>query len=229
MPDAPPPPRPPPAARGTVAKPRQQRLGLDPDYVLAFLRQLEQERRARTWLGLLGGVALCVVGTFLVTAFFYLIVPIGGHGFLVAFCLVGLVTLPLMFLFAHYMGGSILEGAADGFVFSNRFTAHVIGQFYVVAEIANFGPRLTLWSIARLRSRAAVGTADLERAAAAVVALAAAEGGIKPAALLQPGEPPEALEGLLAYLIHFDLADVGSRGDRVWLTSLAKGKLGVPG
>ena len=220
-----------PAARGTAARPRHLRTALDPAFVVAYLQQVEREYKSRTTLGLVGGVALSLFTPIIFTLFFYVIAfsLILQFGFFVTYLMVAAVTLPAMFAVAHYTKGSILERAAEGEVFDyGGYVSRKIGAIFVVAEIANFGPRLTLWAVNRIRHRTGLAGADLGRLAAAIVTLANAAGGIPPAALLVADEPAEALEPVLAYLLSFDIADVSKRGDRVWLSSFAKGKLGLP-
>ncbi len=223
-------PAPRPAARGTAARPRRDRLALDPAFVVAYLQQIEREYRARTTLGLVGGIALSLFTPILFTLFFYVaaVTLIAEHGFVVAYLIVAAVTLPAMFAIAYFLKGSLIDRAVEGDVFDNPFMARRVGAIYIVADIANIGPRLTLWAAYRIRHKAGLAGADLGRLAAAIVTLAHAAGGIPPAALLVDDEPGEALEPILAYLLSFDIADLSKRGDRVWLSSFAKGKLGLP-
>jgi hypothetical protein len=102
-----------------------------------------------------------------------------------------------------------------------------VGPVLVVAEIANFGPRLILYGVKTLRNRHWIGQPQPVRIAAAVAAMVAADKAIPPAKLLLPGETADDLDPVMAFLLYHELADMSKTGDRMWLTTEGKRKLGL--
>ncbi len=209
-----------------------RRRAIDPAVVVAALAKVEEIHRSRAWLALLGGSLLCGVSVVILTIFYYLLsgfVPIGNHGFGGSYLIIGVVCLPGLFLLAAKMPGSILENTVPGSdLLQSRFIGRHLTMVLVVIEMANIGPRLVLWGGTQLRNRSAFGAVPRDRAAAALIVLADAAGGVSPAKLLRPDEPPEVLERLLGVLLYHGLADVSKNGDRVWITTAAKERIGLP-
>jgi hypothetical protein len=197
------------------------RRGMDPALIFMFLQRCEQNHLAKTYGALFGGAMLSLIGPLVIT-FSSLILSMGliiDYGFWVAYLIIAAVTLPILFLIAYKVQGSILENTvADGAPFGAGFLVRIL----VVAEIANIGPRLVLWGIAQLRGRQPMGKADFDRLTEAVGVLSASDGGIGPVNLLKPGESADDLAPLLAILFYYDIADMSKAGDRIWLSSHAK-------
>jgi hypothetical protein len=208
-----------------------RRREIDPAVVLSALAKIDEQHRRKAWSALLGGTLLCGASVLILTIVYYLLdgfAPIGGHGFGGTYGIVGAVCLPLLVLLAVKMPGSILEQTVpNSDLLQTRFIGRHLTMFLVVIEMANIGPRLTLWGVRQIRGRSAFGVVRRDRAAAALVTLAQADGSIPPAKLLLPGESADALEPLLGVLLYHDLADLSKRADRVWITTDAKRKLGL--
>jgi hypothetical protein len=175
-------------------------------------------------------VVLCGFATLIITLLLFTLIltsPVGGS-FLLTWIIVAIVTLPFSFLIAHYLKGSILEATVpDSDFMESRVGARVVGPFLVVAEIANFGPRLVLYGIKTLRNRHWIGQAQPARIAAAVATMIAADKAIAPAKLLLPGETADDLDPIMAFLLYHELADMSKTGDRMWLSTEGKRKLGL--
>ena len=207
-----------------------QRPTVDQATVMDMLDRVEHTHRNNATAAVAGGAVLCLVSVLLLTILYYLLAfgGIGDLGFKWTYVIVGLVSLPLLFLIAFKLQGSVLEATVPG---STLLESRIIGQqvvpLLVVGEMANVGPRLVLWGISQLRGRSAFGTMQHERLAAALLTLIEADGGVSPAKLLLPGESADALEPMLGSLLYFELADIGKKGDRVWVTTEAKKKLGL--
>ncbi len=204
------------------------RRGVDPALVTAFLKRCEQNHRTKTYLAIGGGAILSLVGPMLITVSFLTIsLPmILKFGFWGTYALVAAVSLPVLFLLAYSVKGSILENQMpDGDSFGGRFVQRRVVGILLIAEIANIGPRLVLWGVARLQGRKRMGQIDLDRLTQAVGVLAATDGGVGPVKLLQSGESADHLAPLLGLLLFYDIADISKAGDRVWLSSDARRKM----
>jgi hypothetical protein len=195
---------------------------LDPQTLLPYLKKLRRNHRIKTWSALIGGVILPLVGPMLITLSFLMISLslIGSYGFWGTYCIIAAVSLPICFLIAYLVRGSVLERwVPDGDTLSGRFMRRTIAPSLIILEIANIGPRLVIWSINRFLGHNRVLGATPLRVAQCLAMLMSANGGVNPAALLRPGEPADHLEPLLAYLLYNELVDLSKRGDRVWLIS----------
>jgi hypothetical protein len=210
----------------TTFVPRKPR-GPDPAVVLAALKKCESAHRLSVLLAIVSGAILSFVGPLFITGVSWLIAARQRHEFAFwhAYWPIALASMPVLFLIAATVKGSILESAAGDGAFDNWFVSRRIAFWVMLAELANIGPRLVIYAWRKQRARSAVGPVDLHRAAAAVAALAVVEGGVGPAKLLQSNEPADVLEPLLAFLMYYDIADVSKTGDRVWLNSGAKQRL----
>lgn len=159
-----------------------RRREVDPAAVLAVLTKIDEQHRTKAWSALLGGTLLCGVSVLILTIVYYLFsgfAPIGGHGFRGTYGIVGAVCLPLLFLLAFKMPGSVLEQTVpESDLLQTRFIGRHLTMFLVVIEMANIGPRLTLWGVRQIRGRSALGVVQRDRAAAALVTLAQADGSI---------------------------------------------------
>ena len=205
-----------------------QRRTIDPNVVLATLDRIEQTHRSNAWAAIAGGVVLCAFSVLLLCVFYVVISWSWIVNFKVTFLLFAVLFLPLLFLLAIKVQGSVLEATVPG---SDLLQTRIIGGRVVgvlfIAEMANVGPRLTLWGISQVRGRSAFGTLPHDRVAAALLTLADADTGISPAKLLLPGESADMLEPILGTLLYFDLADISKNADKVWITTEAKKKLGL--
>jgi hypothetical protein len=144
------------------------------------------------------------------------------------FIWISVISLPLLYLFAWWLKGSILESSVETLDSIGRFGRRRVALPLVILEMSNIGPRMVLYGIKLHRGRQRIGGADLERVALAVQTLASFDEGIPPAKLLRPGEPPAKLEALLGFLMFHDLADISKTGDRVWLRTETRQSLGIP-
>jgi hypothetical protein len=149
----------------------------------------------------------------------------GEFHFWSTFLWICVISLPLLFLLAWGLKGSILEQSQDTLDTIGRYGRRRAALPLVILEISNIGPRMVLYGIQLHRGRQNTGSVNLERAAMALHTLAMYDEGISPAKLLRPGEPPAQLEPLLGFLMFHDLADISKTGDRVWLRSEAREKL----
>ncbi len=206
-----------------------QRQAIDHDQVMAMLAKVEETHRNNAWAGIAGGAALCGVSVLILTTFYFLITFAWIVSFKVTYLVVGVVCLPGLFWVAHKLKGSILEATVPG---SDLLQTRIVGRrvipLLVVAEMANIGPRLVLWGVSQIRGRTAFGAIPPERVGAAVATLMAADAGISPAKLIQPGETADQLEPLLGVLLYYELADISKNADKVWITTEAKKKMGRP-
>jgi hypothetical protein len=151
---------------------------------------------------------------------------IASYGFWGAYGMIAAVSLPLFFLIAWKLRGSVLEHTVpDGDSLSGRFMQRWVAPLLIIVEIANIGPRLVIWAIERMRGHRRVRGMGLGRIAQAVEELTRAEQGISPAKLLFPGEPPKQLEPILAFLLYYEIVDLSKRGDRVWMLSTVRQRL----
>jgi hypothetical protein len=215
---------------------------IEPARVQAALAQTESAYRNNAWTAILGGVVLCLIPPLLLTLLYLVLTheTIGGWGFEVTFVIMAILGLPGLFLLAQRVQRPLPGPATpaseqirvrrddadnDG---DNDETVVLARRAIGWGERANLGPRLILWGIGRIRGRSAFGTVPSARVAAAVTTLALAGGAVSPAKLLLSGESADDLEPLLGVLLYHELADLSKRADRVWITTDAKRKLGLP-
>jgi hypothetical protein len=189
---------------------------------------LHRRHIIQSWAGVIGGSILALLGPMCVLLF-YLIFSmslIASYGFWKSYSIIAGVTLPIFFLVAWRLRGSVLEHwIPDGDTLSGRFMRRTIAPALIILEIANIGPRLVIWGAERLLHQQKFTDAPLPRAANAIALLFKSDSGISPAALLNPGESADLLTPLLAFLMHHQLIDISKQGDRVWLTSQARSDL----
>ena len=206
-----------------------QRPTVDHAAAMAMLLRQEQTHRNSVTSAVAGGAVLCLLMV-LVAAVLYCVVSlfstIGGWGFAVTYLIVGAVVLPVLFVVAAKFQPMPADPAGGGLLSDRgRDEDHPLR---VLGERVNLGPRLVLWGIDQARfKRSAFGPLEHDRLAAALVTLAAADGGLSPAKLLLPGESADQLQPLLAVLLHHEWADLSKSADRVWLTTEGKKKLGL--
>ena len=208
--------------RATVANPALRR-GPDDRALLRLLRQQDTAYWGKTMGALCGGAILSFLGPLIAAIVVYSWIGDGGLGFGGLYRRCVLILLPIAYVTAYFTPGSVLESVVDG---SDARIGRLRMTFILIAEIANIGPRLVLLGINFARSRSAVGRVNLPRTAEAVGVLWLAHGGISPAKLLHPGEPADVLEPMLALLILLQIADVSRNGDRVWLSSAVRDRVG---
>jgi hypothetical protein len=190
--------------------------------LLPFLQKVQRKHQLESYAALFGGLILSLLGPLLLTFFCLLFSTtlIASYGFWGAYWIIAGVSLPIFYLIAYKLRGSVLEHMApDGDSLSGRFMQRKVAPMLIIIEIANIGPRLVLWAIDRILGHRRVRGIGLGRIAQAVAELTTAHESISPAKLLFPDEPPKQLEPLLAYLLYHDIIDLSKRGDRVWLTS----------
>jgi hypothetical protein len=201
------------------------RLAIDPTVTSEFLRHLHRRHFLQSWAGVIGGAFLALLGPLCVLLFYLLISMslIASYGFWKSYSILAGVTLPIFFLLAWYLRGSVLERwVPDGDSLSGRFMRRTVAPALIILEIANSGPRLVIWGAERLLHQRRFTDASLPRAADAIALLFKSDSGVSPAALLNPGEPADLLTPLLGFLMHHQLIDISKQGDRVWLTSQAR-------
>jgi hypothetical protein len=201
---------------------------VDPQALLLYLKKLRRNHRIKTWAALIGGLILSLLGPMLITLSCLMISLslIGSHGFWGTYWIITAITLPICFVIAYFVQGSVLERwVPDGDTLSGRFMRRIIAPNLILLEIANIGPRLLLWSANRFLGHNRVHGATPLRIAQCLSTLIKADGGISPAALLLPGESADRLEPLLAYLLYNGIVDLSKRGDRVWLISQVRREL----
>jgi hypothetical protein len=215
---------------------------LDPSQAIAMLTQVELDHRNKAWMGIIGGFALCLPVVVVVTVL-YLILTLmstGGPGIKVVFFVVGFLVIPPLFFVAHRFQRPLPDPTTpasqqlrnrrndDNDTDDNDEVKALAREGQAFGEKLNLGPRLVLWGIATIRAQSAFGTVPIDRLATALIKLAHAGESISPAKLLLPGESADSLEPLLGVLMYHDLADLSKRADRVWITTSAKKKLGLP-
>ncbi len=212
-----------------------QRREIDPAAVAAALTAIEEQHKARAWVFVLGGSLLCLAVAVALAVLYFLLSglnTIGDWPFKYTVLIMAVVCVPAMFLLAaNLQRGLPQPGAPGDELLADRGregadTPESVARS--VAEKANLGPRMVLWGVAQLRGRSAFGPVSHERVTAALTTLAAADGGIAPVKLILPGESADQLEPLLGVLLHHDLADLSKRADKVWITTDAKRKMGLP-
>jgi hypothetical protein len=205
------------------------RRSTDPAVLLRFLTRLQRRQLLMTIAGLLGGAVLALLGPMLILLFYLLFSTtlMASYGFWGTYWIIAAVTLPIFFLMAFTLRGSVLERwVPDGDSLSGRFARRYIAPTLVILEIANAGPRLIIWAVERVLGHARVSGASPQRMASCLAILMQADGGISPLKLLLPGESPDCLEPLLAYLLYHGIIDLSKQGDRVWLVSHVRRELG---
>jgi hypothetical protein len=215
-------------ATGTVYRPKP----LDIGPIRALIERKERNLKIHGMLMLLGGVPLSFVGPFVVAVFIWLVRLRGGAdtSFWSTVGIVCLIGIPIVYLIASQVQGSILEGAADNFDTSS------VGGFMaqrraatplLILEIANIGPRMVLYAVRRYRERATMGSLNLERAAQLVAALGQADEGIHPKALLASGETLAQLLAIVELLNFHDVVGMSKARDRIWLSSDIRKRFGL--
>jgi hypothetical protein len=190
--------------------------------ILRFLFRLRRKHLVQTYAGLIGGAMISLLGPLciLLTYLLFSMTLIASYGFWGAYLRVAAVTLPLFFLLAYWLRGSVLERwVPDGDTLSGRFMRRWIAPTLVILEIANSGPRMMIWAMDRLIGQHRVSGTPLPRIAQGVSALLKTDSSISPAALLLPGEPADQLELLLGFLLYYQIVDLSKQGDRVWIMS----------
>jgi hypothetical protein len=187
--------------------------------VLVLLRRREAALRSKTAALLLFGVPLSFIGPAVFTMIGWAMwarhhrTP---YPFWTAFLVISAVSLPLLYLLAWSLKGSVLEHGAETM---GTFTQRRAAGGLMFFEIANAGPRMVLHGVSCHNARRRSGAIDLRRAAEAICTMFASDTAVSPAKLLRPGEPPDQLEPLLSFLMFHQIADVSAAGDRVWLNS----------
>jgi hypothetical protein len=213
-----------------VARPRP---ALDPGVAAAFVKKCESGHGGRMAALVCGGIPLCFLGPLFITVLVWMQAARLGREveFWPMFGMVALVGIPILFLIAATVQGSILEAGA-GEIDTDTFGGHIMARRaalpMLVLEIGNIGPRMCLHAWRRTSARRLAGRVSVDRVAKAICTLATAHGGISPAKLLLPGEPAEALEPLLGVILFHEMAGISKTGDRVWLATPVREKLGVP-
>jgi hypothetical protein len=195
---------------------------VDPRSILPILKQLQLRHQIQSYSALLGGAVLSLLGPMLLMLFCLLFSTtlMASYGFWGAYWIIAGVSLPVFFLIAYRLRGSVLEHMVpDEDSLSGRFMQRKVAPLLVIAEMANIGPRLVLWAIERMLGHRRVRGVGLGRIAQAVGELANAHEGIGPAKLLFPDESPRQLEPIIAFMLYHQIADLSKRADRVWLTS----------
>jgi hypothetical protein len=193
--------------------------------VVALLKRRESALRTKILVMLVLGVPLSFVGPFFFTFMGWAIWHENSrkpYPFWTAFTFITLVSLPLLYLLAWILKGSILDRSAETM---SPFAQRRTGAGLLVLDLANIGPRMVLYGMKCRSERKRCGDADIERAALAVAALSAFQTSVPPVQLLQNGEPAEQLEPLLGFLMHHQMVDISATGDRVWLNSDLRRKL----
>lgn len=204
------------------APPAAKSSGADTAAIVAFLRRLKLRNQIQTYAALIGGILVALLGPLCILLFYLLfsLTLLSSYGFWGAYCRIATVTLPIFFLMAYWLRGSVLERwVPDGDTLSGRFMRKCVAPTLIILEIANIGPRLVLWAIDRLRGQYRVRGAPLPRIAQAIGTFLKTDSGISPAALLLSGEPADRLAPLLAFLLYHQIVDLSKQGDRVWLVS----------
>jgi len=142
------------------------------------------------------------------------------YGFWGTYWLIAAISMPIFFWVAWRLRGSVLENTvADADSLSGPFMGRTVGPLLVIAEMATAGPRMVIWSIARIIGHRRIHGIGLGRIAQAVAELTRFDESVKPSALLFPNESPKQLEPILAFLLYHEIVDLAKRSDRIWLTS----------
>jgi hypothetical protein len=203
---------------------------VDSQVALSFLKHQVRLQRIKTLAAIFGGAILCLIGPLLIELFYSLISTtlISSYGFFGTYRIIAAITLPIFFLIAYLLKGSVLENAIpDGETLSGRIMRRWIAPALIIVEIANIGPRLVLWGLSQVMGERRVHGASLPRLAKCLVTLAAIDGGISPAKLTLPEENVDHLAAMLGFMLFYDLIDLSKQGDRVWLTSETRQGLGL--
>ena len=204
-----------------------KRRRVDPTRVAQLLAQVESRHQRNAVTAIVGGSVLCALSVLILAVLWYVIPGTPSLGsFKDTYAVMAVVGLPLLFLLAYKLQGSVLEATVPGNDFmQNRFVARQVMLPLVMLETANAGPRLVLWGVQQVRGRGVFAAVPHARLGTALTTLLEADGSIPPAQLLLPGEPADQLEPLLGVLLLHELADLSKNADRVWATSKAKGML----
>ena len=217
-------------AAGPAVTPRS----IDAPTVLDALARMEVSHRNTAWAAVAGGAGLSlavVLGIAVLYCTFSGFSTIGGWGFTVTYLVMAVVFLPILFLLAakFQQGPPDPSGGGGTMLTTASLEDDDTPPLHKLADRANAGPRYVLWGVDQLRhERSAFGAVSHERVAAALLTLVTADGGVSPAKLVLPGESADHLEPVLAVLLHHDLTGLSKAGDRIWITTAAKRKLGMP-
>jgi hypothetical protein len=203
-----------------------QRPAIDETLISEFLRKHDELQKRLMMGAIAGGVVICMISTLIITVIYMILA--NDTSFMLTYIVIGIVTLPISFAIAHYLKGSILEATVpDSAFMESRMGARMVGPALVVAEIANFGPRLVLYGIKTLQNHHWIGQPQPARIAAAVAVMVTADAAVTPVKLLLSGETADQLEPVMAFLLYHELVDMSKTGDRLWLTTEGKRKLGL--
>jgi hypothetical protein len=193
------------------------------------------------WAGAVGkvavGVPLCLVGPFFVAAVLKSIEIRAGADFLPGFAatwaLATLVIVPLLMRLERRTRGEFLCDAHRGE--TPPYEASSYGEYQLQStrflwtaytEIALLGPRL-LWAFIDWVMQRPAADAGTRAAAAAVVAdLFDAGQGVPVRQLVRPDRPPDTVRAAVRYLVDRDWVGTSKRGDRVWLLTPVRERLG---
>ena len=217
----------------------------DPAAVARLTRRAAEELAKHDHLGaaaivvkLLLGVPLCIIGPFLVTIVLKLIDWNFKWGILPdfewTFVLAMLLFLPLLFWTRRRSPESSFADQADSGgspLDADSYTEFVVRkeQLFAAAavDVMMLGPRLVGSALDGLRGRSGVDPALRQAAAELAAELFQAGEGVAIKSLVRPGRSWPQLVRCAAYLLDRDWVGVSGKGDRIWLSSLARGRLGA--
>jgi hypothetical protein len=193
-----------------------------------------------SWAAAIGklalGIPLCLLGPFLVAAVVKSIELRAGGGVLPSFpamwAVATVVLVPLLMWLERRTRGEFYAESVRGE--TSPLEASSYGEYQLQStkflwtaytEIALLGPRL-LWAFIDWAMQRPVANPEVRVAAAQVVVeLFNAGQGVPLRQLVQPGRPPEAVNGAIRYLLARDWVGTSKRGDRVWLLTPVRERL----
>jgi hypothetical protein len=222
-----------PTPRQTRARPAQKRT-LDAALILALIKEKERTQWTKICISLLLGMLLLPVGPLVINVALW--VPYQAVNvifrnrfdrtflFWPHYWIVAVISLPLLFLLATLVRGSPLDAAAENSGESFKWAFGMVPL--ALLEAGNIGPRLMVSGIRQWRVRRGLGAIDPNHLVDAILRLSDCMKSVSPLAILQPGQSANHLEQILPILLFYDIADISKTGDRVWLSSSAKRRLG---
>jgi hypothetical protein len=209
-----------------------QRLALLREKVFTSMRKRHTIEHSLAWgLLLMGGAIIVFAG--LVVAFVLAFISFNfGFGFSIRFWLIvyALFVVPLLiWQERRTRGGFFTLAAADvdlrrdpdsiGEYYLQRTQAHAVA----FTEALLWGPRAFLAGLRSLRGIRETGLdLVLPEAADTLTLLLSMDGGVKIKDLVAPTDDPMRLMPVLKWMDQHDYIGISSKGDRVWVSSIAK-------
>lgn len=216
--------------------------------IVALLQERERWHVGKSVALLICGIPLSLVGPCTITGMFWLANFLSRTGWPIpwgwVFCGLTVTMVPILIRMAYRSTADDFDRAVResdvhvphrGLIFVSGTFPRVLAGVAVAAnagliargftDVFLAGPRMAVAWWRQTQMAKSLGCVDLARVAEIVRLLFGVDGGIDPGHALRPEETAEDRARLLAYLVHYGWIGVRGDGQRIWLTSSAKGWL----